>query len=351
MTITTKKLVLSHIAFWLLYVTFAVLSFGYATGISYVIKETVFSYGISICVFYAHYSALKLFIGNKKLSLYVLALLAILAGNVTAKYIGFTYIWALLFHTGSSLITEDVKLDYGIIVFSWQASTFLILSAGYWFAERLLKTEREGRQKDRLELENVALRAQINPHFIVNSLGYIAGETRKEMPYVAEFANAMSSYAQSSIVLTNKNGLIELDEEIEALEALIFIQRRRFPEAVIKYEKNVPPDKLVAPHTLTPFVENAIKHGSFSDPEYPMYVSLELVEESLYFRCSNRKGRKARDKSRGIGLQYIKRQLESAFKGQYSLDIKDDEDTFEVNLRIDNLKSHTSHEYTSSYYR
>ncbi|WP_162902889.1 sensor histidine kinase [Taibaiella koreensis] len=347
MAVSKNKLAVAHAAFWLLYITFALLTYGAKPGVLAVAKETLVSYALSIGVFYTHYFILNRYLSNRsKPWHYFFSFLGLIALNFCVKYLSFIVIWPYIFGEKSEPIASGESIGYMLIIFTWQALTFLILSAGYWAAERLLWAEKTARIKDqqlaaaeKIELENAALRAQINPHFVLNSLEHLAGESEHKLPHVAAFAHAMMVYMQSSIGVPGSDGQIKLEEEVGALEALIHIYRQRFPEAHIKYQKSIPEGLRIAPHTLTPFVENAFKHGDFSQPNEAMLVLVEYLDGSLYFSSYNKKNRRLSHKSRGIGLAYVKRQLESAFAGNYELEINDDADRFIVNLRIDQLDS------------
>lgn len=339
-----NRLTAYHIAFWLLYVTFAILTFGYKVGIFNVARETIVSYGISIGIFYCHYLVLKAFMPNRRPILYLVSLAGLLAVNFTLKYLVFNVAWPYIFQVPSSA-SGGRAIDL-LIIYTWQASTFLILSSAYWLAERLLRLERRARQREneearseKLLLENAALRAQINPHFLVNSLVHIAREAEEELPHVAEFASSLMTYTQSSIIVTDNKGMIDIDEEAAALEALIHIYQQRFPDAHIRYMRDFPSGLRIVPHILTPFVENALKHGDFSRPDNAMLVFVDYTDGTLHFSSYNKKRRGPRDKSRGIGLSYVKRQLETAFKDNYNLVINDTSDYFLVELHIYNIEA------------
>lgn len=335
MTVSNKKMVMYHFAFWIFYYTFAILTLGIRSGVFYAYRETAASFSISILIFYMHYKLLWSVASKGKYSVYAILLGLLFAFNVALKYLVFLVLWPKVFHIQSSAYgtpTTDIFLT-----FSWQASTFLILSSAYWFAERLLRIERDERKSEKLLLENAALRAQINPHFLVNSLVHVTNEIRQSEPQAAEYVHKIMTYIQSSILVTDEKGMIEIEEEISALEALIHVYKRRFPGAYIRYTKSIPPGIKIAPHILNPFIENALKHGDFTVNSGTLIVSLELLEGSLHFSCYNKKGDRAKKKTRGIGLAYVRQQLESVFKGQYDLTIKEEPESFEVNLRIDNI--------------
>lgn len=114
------------------------------------------------------------------------------------------------------------------------------------------------------QLEMKALRAQMNPHFLFNSLNSIkslisAGESGKATEYVTRFSQLIRQVLSNS-----EQPLVRLEEDLEALRLYLTIERLRFQnfEFEIKVDDDVNTDFVeVPPLLLQPYVENAIWHG------------------------------------------------------------------------------------------
>ena len=114
------------------------------------------------------------------------------------------------------------------------------------------------------QLEMKALRAQMNPHFLFNSLNSIkslisAGESVKATEYVTRFSQLIRQVLSNS-----EQPLVRLEEDLEALRLYLTIERLRFQnfEYEIKVDEDVNTDfSEVPPLLLQPYVENAIWHG------------------------------------------------------------------------------------------
>ncbi len=131
---------------------------------------------------------------------------------------------------------------------------------------RELKTEQERAllEKRTIELEQKALRLQMNPHFIFNTLntikGYYSGGDIKEANlYISRFSKLLR------MILENDDSLVSLDQEIEMLELYIKLIQLRY-EDVFDYEIDIASDLNreetgIPPLLLQPLVENAIIHG------------------------------------------------------------------------------------------
>jgi LytS/YehU family sensor histidine kinase len=231
-----------------------------------------------------------------------------------------------------------------------QASNFTIYAIGYHFAQRVIQQQIEiGKQKDRNALlaqekaqsEFQFLRSQVNPHFMFNTLNMVYNEVRKVNPEMSEiviqFANMMR-YATSKAMQQDE---VNLQGEFEFVENFLEIQKRRFKDNLhydYKIEGDIRSQRIV-PMVLFTVVENAVKHGSYEDPDFPLIVRGNIFHDRFTFLVHNRKNPEPSGfdtGETGISIINIRKRLESVYKnGGYSLDIEDLEDEFIVNFKID----------------
>ena len=120
-------------------------------------------------------------------------------------------------------------------------------------------------EKKLAEIESMALRSQINPHFIFNTLNSIKYYAVAKSPSeTGEFINHFSVLIRQ-ILENSKKNLISLREEIETLTNYIEVEKLRFRNAFefyIEVDPNIDQDFfMIPPSLLQPFVENAIWHG------------------------------------------------------------------------------------------
>lgn len=153
-------------------------------------------------------------------------------------------------------ISRLAYMIIGLIIF---VLLIIILSVFY------IKNRKVRELKTKIELEQKALRAQINPHFIFNSLNNIQlmyAEGKKDLvnDYLADFGQLLR-------IVLEKSGksYISLEEELETLELYLGLEKVR-TEEVIDYSIVVDSkidviNSLIPPLILQPFVENAIWHG------------------------------------------------------------------------------------------
>ena len=120
----------------------------------------------------------------------------------------------------------------------------------------------EGRSKLVTEAEVKALQAQINPHFLFNSLTVIGSLCRTEPLKARDLIFSLSSFFRKN--LNNNRQNIPLAEEIDHVRSYVKIEQARLNEGLeVVYDIDESLDFLIPPLTLQPLVENAIKHGIY----------------------------------------------------------------------------------------
>lgn len=145
-------------------------------------------------------------------------------------------------------------------------------------------------RQQRAELEQKALRAQMNPHFIFNSLGsiqemYNSGETDLANNYMGDFGKLMRKILDNS-----GKDLIMLKEELEMLHLYLELEKSRNDD-LIEFEMSVSDEidqygTLIPPLVIQPFVENAIWHGILPKKKKgKIRVNISPAEEGKALLC------------------------------------------------------------------
>ena len=92
------------------------------------------------------------------------------------------------------------------------------------------------------------------------------------------------------------------------------------------------------PLLFIPFVENAVKHNTDGENASFVYISFNVQDNRLFFRCENSKPAEEEEKNNrigGLGLKNIRRRLELLYPGRHSLEIIEDKQSYIVNLYLD----------------
>lgn len=185
------------------------------------------------------------------------------------------------------------------------------------------------------------LRSQINPHFLFNTLNNLYALTLKKSNSAPETVLKLSEIMRYMLYECNERQVL-LQKEINYLKNYIELERLRMNDSFeikLIVEGDIGSHK-IAPLLLTPFIENAFKHGINQqlDKGY-IHITIGIKDKMLSLSIQNSKGNKGPQekpykKSGGIGLQNVKRRLEILYPSTHQLDIVDDIDHYNINLKI-----------------
>lgn len=119
--------------------------------------------------------------------------------------------------------------------------------------------------QERLRMEAAYLQAQIQPHFLFNTLNSLMVLSDIDTEHMRKLGDAFSSYLRISFNYLNTGELVKLSYELELVEAYLFIEKTRFEDR-LSVVLNVEPDLplLLPPLSIQPLIENAVRHGLLS---------------------------------------------------------------------------------------
>lgn len=212
---------------------------------------------------------------------------------------------------------------------------------------KLFKGKYEGLQreqeleKEKLKTELRFLKAQINPHFLFNTLNNIYGLSLKKAPETPESILKLSGLLQF-MVHDGSEDSIKLTDEITAINDYIALEKLRYGKRLnIIFEKELENENVqIAPMILLSFIENSFKHGAGeSRKDSFIHIKLVVKDEKVLFQVTNSKEGESSDDQTGIGLKNISRQLDLIYGKSHSLDIYNSSELFTVVLKI-NLNDH-----------
>ena len=238
---------------------------------------------------------------------------------------------------------SQLKIIISILLVSL-LTLFIIMLYWKW---RVRQRFRKEEQKRRLrELELTAIRSQMNPHFLFNSLNSVQNlvqqnKGREAHLYLADFAGLIRKVLQNS-----EKEEVSLAEELEMIEQYLSLEELRFDfDYQINIEQGIDPHNTLVPSMLLqPFVENAISHGLQSKTGNRQ-LKIEVTKADLGIKISiedNGIGREAaREVSKiknGKGSKLMKERLEILQQKQgesYRLEITDLNKNGETGTRVD----------------
>ena len=214
---------------------------------------------------------------------------------------------------------------------------YLGLSYGYWYARKLTITEREKllleKDKNKAEKERSAaqiafLQAQINPHFLYNTLNFLYSKALFLSEDFAESIMALSEIMRYTITYAGKDSLVSLEKEIEHIESYMHLQRYRFNNKLnVDFSiegEDFAVNTIIPSLVLISFIENAFKHGDLNDPNAPLTIRIIVTGDTFILRIRNKKNLGVKEVSSGIGLTNIKNRLNIIYKDNYHLNVTDE---------------------------
>ena len=205
------------------------------------------------------------------------------------------------------------------------------------------KTQEDREQRERLEKQDLErqleyLRYQVNPHFFMNTLNNIHALVDIN-PERAKTTIVELSKMMRYILYEGDKKYIPVQREALFLNNYIELMRLRYSSRV-SINLDIPemmPDVMLPPLLLIIFVENAFKHGvSYAAPSF-IDIKVEVTQDKLKFRCRNSRQEQKPDEKKkkgGVGLANARRRLDLLFHDKYSLEIKEDDKEYDVQLEI-----------------
>jgi len=217
------------------------------------------------------------------------------------------------------------------------SSMAIILSSLLWFVIyfiRLLEYNQIILEENK-NTEIKFLKAQINPHFIFNTLNNIYSmvyfQSDKSLAAIEKLSQIMRFTTYES-----QKEKIKLADEIDYIKAYIELEQLRHQDNafVDLHVDTIHLTEEVPPYILSPLVENALKHGVASNDK-PIVVDLKIVDNRLYFKVINHIGVQKKDKLGGIGLDNLRKRLEIHYPQKHCLALTNQNNQFNAEIQID----------------
>lgn len=218
-------------------------------------------------------------------------------------------------------------------------SHHLFLFLGVFFLSLLLKINDRWKkaEEEKITTELSYLKAQINPHFLFNTLNSIYAMALEKSDNTATAVVKLSGMMRYVLTEANKD-LVLLEKEISYLDSYIELQRIRYGNSLLlnySVTGNIS-GKKIAPLILIPFVENAFKHGVNAEEDSAINIALTINDNTLNLRVTNNKVQVQLDEEdkTGVGIENVKNRLQFLYPGSYTLMIADNETNFIADLKL-----------------
>ncbi|MFQ2550821.1 LytS/YhcK type 5TM receptor domain-containing protein [Aeromonas caviae] len=191
-------------------------------------------------------------------------------------------------------------------------------------SQQLLAGRLEQQQRLLVQSELKLVQAQINPHFLFNTLNTISAITRRDPGRARELLLHLSRFFRNN--LKRQSGLTTLREEQEHCLSYLEIEQARFGERLTVINE-IPPhlaEVQLPSFTLQPLIENAIKHGicSLLGEGRLRLFARETPEAITLFVEDNAGAWQPSGQGDGLGMSLVDKRLKSAFGERYGIDVQ-----------------------------
>lgn len=191
-------------------------------------------------------------------------------------------------------------------------------------------------EKQKSDSELAALKAQLNPHFLFNTLNNIYSLTLLKSPAAPEAVAKLSSILDHLLYRCGDT-YVPVSKEIMLLQNYIGLEKMRYDERLqVSFRHHTDKDAGIAPLILLSLVENAFKHGAGEDAGNPVIdINLQLENNSFLFEVSNSvQAPKEKTSNDRIGLANIRKQLELIYAGIHTFKTSLRDGRFTASLQI-----------------
>lgn len=256
-------------------------------------------------------------------------------------WLGIAYGWAQFLLTPGEAYPDGAMAMLPLLIFAGAIGILLAVLGHYLVGafQRSLIAERRALEMQVLarEAELKSLRAQLDPHFLFNSLNSVAALIGNDTAAARQMCFLMAQFFRKSLTLARERS-IPLSEEITLVETFLAIERVRFGDRLrTKFEvaddvRNI----AVPPLVLQPLVENAVHHGVAHMLEGgEVCVSARrregLVEIVVENPCDPDR---PPSRSTGVGLNNVRSRIETLAGNRASVDVEARDTSFRVSILL-----------------
>ncbi len=316
-----------HLYFWVFMIS--INYFRYST-FAFLTKTEAFSIATGIVAttvvpVYLQFYVLKKFLFGKKYFLYVLSVVLILGIAVPIN----KYLDAHIFFVYSTYYL----VFYNLIL-------FMLMFTGLKLVKKTIHdyyTLQEA-QTQKIQAELHLLQAQINPHFLFNTLNNLYSLTLDKSDQAPATVLRLAELMRYMLETVKKN-TVQLSDEISFIRNYLELEKLRLKKGA-KIEFVAPEssaDITLPPMLFIPFIENAFKHGvGESTGDFFVTISLSVTGDKIIFSITNSIPPRMNGKvsTTNTGLENIQRRLELLYKKDHSLDITHNDMLYSVKLSL-----------------
>ena len=345
-----KKIVvvLLHLGYWVMYMFVMILILAMANmnkppaAPNKIIEAMFFSpFGMGALIpaligFYVFYEVLfNRYLNNKKLlNLFFAGVVVSICASIITQVLMYIFLpankgvnWSLNTCIFAGLFLAFIAFVNGIL------GTVL---KGFitWYNDIRIKVELN---KKNYEMELALMKAQINPHFLFNTLNNIDVLIQKDPVSASNYLNKLSDIMRFMLYET-KTEKIQLTKELSYIEKYIELQKIRTTNLnYVKYDvKGDASNLLIEPMLFIPFIENAFKHSENKKIENAISIHFIIEKDRIKFECENAylPDTQLKPEHSGLGNELIQRRLALLYPDKHTFEVTNKNRIYKVNLLL-----------------
>ncbi|WP_370392131.1 sensor histidine kinase [uncultured Winogradskyella sp.] len=227
-----------------------------------------------------------------------------------------------------------------IVISIFLVSTTLLKLGEDWFYFNSSQSKLLKMKSLQFETQLSALRAQINPHFLFNSLNVIYALALDKRENITKAIVELSDILRYVIYDSSSDG-VTLKEEVALIKNYIAFQQHRIStKQPTELDISITNESFkIYPMLLLPLLENSYKHGTISGEDTaPIEIRLHQEDNRFFFQISNpilNAKNTIDDKYSGVGLDNLKHNLELVYPNAYRLQVETKDGRFIVTLILE----------------
>jgi len=320
-----------HLLWWIIYIIYESVIIGMISGIFGKLENYIVHYTLNIFLFYLHMHLLtRMGFHNKGIDyakIFVLIILEVLV------YIPILALLNQLFTDYNQPLPANplgltIQWSLGAV---YRSLFFIIISTAYWSGKRFYdqkvaidimekkrlsdQVDKEILEKSLIKAQNSYLRAQVNPHFIFNTLSFVYRRVRKVDSDSGDLIIHLADILRYATDELYNEEYILLEQEIAQVTSLISLFRLKETRPIfINFEYDEVSKKIkIIPLALLTIVENVFKHGIYHDSKNPVEIIINCSDEYLTIKTKNLTAKQKSTLDMNTGLDNLNKRLTGVY--------------------------------------
>ncbi len=335
--VLTNRIFWLNVSFWLLFFSYKLYDYTSVMSVETALVRIGLPMIFHILLSYAHYFLiLPRLLKDKKLIPYLARLIPTLAIIMSLSIVAENKILPLYTSSNYYLSVGYVRL----VSTFWDHMSFMIFTGMIKFAVDWFELENRKKELEnqKLNAELKFLKAQVNPHFLFNTLHNLNYLTQAKKDESTSVVIKLSNIMRYMLLESDKKR-VPISKEIEYVRDYLDLEKIRLNnEFRIDFDTSDLDESIeISPLLLVPFIENAFKHGiKDKDPDSWLDFRMSSNEEAVIMKLENSIVDPVEEKktSSGFGLANIRKRLDLSYPNGYELNINSTDKIFSVHLKL-----------------